>query len=105
MVSGCGSLTEIAQAEEMGCELVKLFLEAPMVQALLRQLKGHNHGLQSCQQVVFQQKSNLRGWFEAGVTCVGIGSKLISKEILANKNYTTLKENVASTLALIQKIK
>ena len=54
---------------------------------------------------VSTEESNLRGWFEAGVTCVGMGSKLISKEILANKNYTTLKENVASTLALIQKIK
>ena len=103
---GCGSLTEIATAEEMGCELVKLFPGSTYGPGFVKAIKGP----QPCTSImptggVSTEESNLRGWFDAGVTCVGMGSKLISKEILANKDYTTLKENVASTLALIQNIK
>ncbi len=103
---GCGSLTEIAQAEEMGCELVKLFPGSTYGPGFVKAIKGPQPWTSIMPTGgVSTEESNLRGWFEAGVTCVGMGSKLISKEILANKNYTTLKENVASTLALIQKIK
>jgi 2-dehydro-3-deoxyphosphogluconate aldolase/(4S)-4-hydroxy-2-oxoglutarate aldolase len=49
-------------------------------------------------------EENLRGWFDAGVTCVGMGSQLISKEILANKDFTGLAKIVSDTLALIRNI-
>lgn len=103
---GCGSLTEIAQAEEMGCELVKLFPGSTYGPGFVKAIKGPQPWTSIMPTGgVSTEENNLRGWFEAGVTCVGMGSKLISKEILANNDYTTLKENVASTLALIQKIK
>jgi 2-dehydro-3-deoxyphosphogluconate aldolase/(4S)-4-hydroxy-2-oxoglutarate aldolase len=54
---------------------------------------------------VSTDESNLRGWFDAGVTCVGMGSQLISKDILANKSYDELSKNVKDTLALIQTLK
>ena len=54
---------------------------------------------------VSTEEDNLRGWFDAGVTCVGMGSKLISKEVLANGDYEGLKAKVAETLALIKKIR
>lgn len=103
---GCGSLTEIAQAEEMGCELVKLFPGSTYGPGFVKAIKGPQPWTSIMPTGgVSTEESNLRGWFEAGVTCVGMGSKLISKELLANKAYDTLKENVAATLALIQKIK
>ena len=103
---GCGSLTEIATAEEMGCELVKLFPGSTYGPGFVKAIKGPQPWTSIMPTGgVSTEESNLRGWFDAGVTCVGMGSKLISKEILANKDYTTLKENVASTIALIQKIK
>lgn len=103
---GCGSLTEIAKAEEMGCELVKLFPGSTYGPGFVKAIKGPQPWTSIMPTGgVSTEESNLRGWFEAGVTCVGMGSKLISKELLANKAYNTLKENVASTLALIQKIK
>ena len=103
---GCGSLTEISRAEEMGCELIKLFPGSIYGPEFVKAIKDPQPWTSIMPTGgVSTEESNLRGWFEAGVTCVGMGSKLISKEILANKNYTTLKENVASTLALIQKIK
>ena len=103
---GCGTLTEIATAEEMGCELVKLFPGSTYGPGFVKAIKGPQPWTSIMPTGgVSTEESNLRGWFDAGVTCVGMGSKLISKEILANKDYTTLKENVASTLALIQKTK
>ena len=50
-------------------------------------------------------EENLKAWFNAGVTCVGMGSQLISKEIIATENYTQLEENVRNTLAVIKEIR
>ena len=103
---GCGSLTEIAHAEEMGCELVKLFPGSTYGPGFVKAIKGPQPWTSIMPTGgVSTEESNLRGWFDAGVTCVGMGSKLISKEILVDKDYTTLQKNVASTLALIQEIR
>ena len=50
-------------------------------------------------------EENLTAWFEAGVTCVGMGSKLISKEVLKNRDFEALKEKVQYTIQLIASIK
>ena len=50
-------------------------------------------------------EENLSGWFNAGVTCVGMGSKLISKEIIANKDYAKLTQDVKDALAIIEKVR
>ena len=77
---GCGSLTEITKAEELGCEIVKLFpggtygadfvkaIKAPQPWTSIMPTGG-----------VSPTKESLKKWFDAGVTCVGMGSKLISK--------------------------
>lgn len=54
---------------------------------------------------VSTEEDNLKGWFGAGVTCVGMGSQLISKDILANKDYAGLEAKVKDTLALIKRIR
>ena len=103
---GCGSLTEICRAEELGCEIVKLF-------------PGSIYGPKFIQSVRVPQpwtrimptggvsptEENLRSWFDAGATCVGMGSKLISKDIIAQKNYKDLEVKVRNTLSLIRDIK
>jgi 2-dehydro-3-deoxyphosphogluconate aldolase/(4S)-4-hydroxy-2-oxoglutarate aldolase len=50
-------------------------------------------------------EENLKGWFDAGVTCVGMGSKLISKEILANKDYAKLEQDCRNALAIIKSVR
>ncbi len=50
-------------------------------------------------------KENLKKWFEAGVTCVGMGSKLISKEIIQNQYFDKLEQIVKDTLQIIKLIK
>ena len=54
---------------------------------------------------VAPNKENLTGWFNAGVTCVGMGSKLISKEIIVNKDYAKLEQDVKNALALIKEVR
>ena len=103
---GCGSLTEIATAEEMGCELVKLFPGSTYGPGFVKAIKGPQPWTSIMPTGgVSTEESNLRGWFDAGVTCVGMGSKLISKEILESKDYVKLEKDVATTLALINTIR
>ena len=103
---GCGSLTEIATAEEMGCELVKLFPGSTYGPGFVKAIKGPQPWTSIMPTGgVSTEESNLRGWFDAGVTCVGMGSKLISKEILESKDYAKLEKDVATTLALINTLR
>ena len=50
-------------------------------------------------------EENLKGWFDAGVTCVGMGSKLISKDIIANKDYAKLTADVKAAFDIIKKVR
>lgn len=103
---GCGSLTEIAKAEEMGCELVKLFPGNTYGPSFVKAIKGPQPWTAIMPTGgVSTEPSNLREWFEAGVSCVGMGSKLISKEIVANKDFKGLTQLVRQTLACIQQIR
>ena len=103
---GCGSLTEIANAEEWGCELVKLFPGSTYGPGFVKAIKGPQPWTSIMPTGgVSTEEENLSGWFDAGVTCVGMGSKLISKEILEKKDYHALETEVRSVLELIRKIR
>lgn len=103
---GCGSLTEIARAEELGCEIVKLFPGSSYGPGFVKAIKGPSPWTDVMPTGgVSTEESNLRGWFEAGVTCVGMGSKLISKEILAQKDLKKLEEEVRKTLNIIKSVR
>ena len=83
---GCGSLTEIAQAEEMGCEVVKLFPGSTYGPGFVKAIKCPQPWTSIMSKGgVSTDQANLKGWFDAGVTCVGMRSQLISKDILENK--------------------
>ena len=104
--AGCGSLTEITRAEELGCEIVKLFPGSTYGPDFVKAIKGPQPWTSIMPTGgVSTEEDNLRGWFDAGVTCVGMGSKLISNEILANEDFEVLKTKVAETLKLIKKIR
>lgn len=103
---GCGSLTEIARAEELGAEIVKLFPGGIYGQNFIKDIKGPQPWTSIMPTGgVEPTEANLKAWFDAGVTCVGMGSKLISNDILKNKDFPTLEKRVKSTLALIQQIR
>ncbi len=103
---GCGTLTEIAQAEALGCEIVKLFPGGIYGPQFVKGIKGPQPWTSIMPTGgVSPTEENLSGWFNAGVTCVGMGSKLISKKIIAHKDYDQLERDVKSTLALIKRIR
>ena len=102
---GCGSLTEIARAEELGCEIVKLFPGGTYGPDFVKAIKG------PCPWTdimptggVSPTEESLKSWFNAGVTCVGMGSQLISKDIIKKGNFVELEEKVRASLALIKKL-
>lgn len=103
---GCGSLTEIARAEELGCEIVKLFPGGTYGPSFVKDIKG------PCPWTsimptggVAPTRENLSAWFGAGVTCVGMGSKLISNDLLQSGDFATLENRVQSALAIIRDLK
>ncbi|AYN67949.1 bifunctional 4-hydroxy-2-oxoglutarate aldolase/2-dehydro-3-deoxy-phosphogluconate aldolase [Euzebyella marina] len=103
---GCGTLTEINRAEELGCEIIKLFPGSTYGPGFVKAIKGPQPWTSVMPTGgVSTEEANLRGWFGAGVTCVGMGSQLISKEILAAKDYDGLEAKVKETLALIKTIR
>lgn len=103
---GCGSLTEIAKAEEMGCEIIKLFPGGTYGPSYVKAIKGPQPWTSIMPTGgVSPTKESIEAWFEAGVTCVGMGSKLISKEIIANEDYKGLEDTISSALDLIKSVR
>ena len=90
---GCGTLTEISRAEELGAEIVKIFPGSAVggpkfVKAVL--------GPSPWTSImptgdVDPSKDNLQSWFGAGVCCVGMGSNLISKDLVGKRTGRPLK--------------
>lgn len=103
---GCGSLTEICRAEELGCEVVKLFPGGTYGPDFVKNIKGPQPWTSIMPTGgVSPTEDNLKRWFNAGVTCVGMGSQMISGDILKNKTFDVLENRVRDTLALIQTLK
>ncbi len=103
---GCGTLTEIARAEELGCEIVKLFPGDIYGPNFVKGVKGPQPWTSIMPTGgVSPERDNLKGWFDAGVTCVGMGSKLISKQILADENYVQLEKDVRTALQTIKEVR
>ena len=86
---GCGSVSEIGFAQELGCDLCKVFpagnvggpsfvknVKAPMPWSMLMVTGG-----------VEPTKENLTAWIKAGVTCVGMGSNLFPKEVVDAQDW------------------
>lgn len=104
--AGCGTLTEIAKAEEMGAEIVKLFPGSSYGPDFVKAIKGPQPWTSIMPTGgVSTDPENLTAWFKAGVSCVGMGSKLISKTLLDEKKYTTLTNQVSQTLKTIKSLK
>jgi 2-dehydro-3-deoxyphosphogluconate aldolase/(4S)-4-hydroxy-2-oxoglutarate aldolase len=104
---GCGSATEISQAEELGCEIVKIFPGGSVggpdfVKAILGPCPWTRimptGGVDSTEE-------SLRKWFEAGVACVGMGTNLVTKELVGKQDYAGIEARVRSTIRLIRAIR
>lgn len=103
---GCATLTEICRAEELGCEIVKLFPGSVYGPGFIKSIKGPQPWTKVMPTGgVDTSKENLQSWFGAGASCVGMGSKLLSKELIANKDYAAITQKVTEVLNLIQELR
>ncbi len=103
---GCGSLTEIAAAEELGCEIVKLFPGGTYGPGYVKNIKGPQPWTSVMPTGgVAPTRESIESWFNAGVTCVGMGSQLISKEVIANEDWAGLEKTVSNALELIKSVR
>ena len=100
---GCGTVSEIGKAQELGCDLTKLFpgdvygpnmvkgLKAPMPWSKIMVTGG-----------VAPEKENLEKWFAAGVFCVGMGSKLFPKDKVAANDWAYVTNKCKECLDIIK---
>jgi 2-dehydro-3-deoxyphosphogluconate aldolase/(4S)-4-hydroxy-2-oxoglutarate aldolase len=103
---GCGSVSEVGFAQELGCDLFKVFpgdvlgpnfvkgLKAPMPWSMLMVTGG-----------VKPEEANLKAWFDAGVTCVGMGSNLFPAEAIKNKEWSKITQMCKDAFAVIAKVR
>jgi len=104
---GCGTVTEIQKAEELGCEIIKIFpageLGGPK---FIKSIKGPMPWVSIMPTGgVSPDKESLKEWFKAGAVCVGMGSKLIAKELVKKGDFKTITKNIKQTIALIKAIR
>ncbi len=104
---GCGSASEISQAEEYGVAICKIFpgkevggaafvknILGPMPWTLIMPTGG-----------VETTRESIEAWFKAGVACVGVGSNLISKEPIAAGDFAAIARKTADVLAWISEVR
>lgn len=103
---GCGTLTEIARAEELGCEFVKLFPGDIYGPNFVKGIKGPQPWTSIMPTGgVSPTKENLKAWFDAGVTCVGMGSKLIKKDAEGNFDLGEIQKLVENSIRIIDEVR
>ncbi len=104
---GCGSASEISQAEELGVEIVKIFpgdsVGGPnFVKAILGPTPWTRimptGGVETTQESIV-------AWFKAGITAAGIGSNLLKKEWIAASNYDAMTAKTAEVLGWIRNVR
>jgi len=103
---GCGTVSEVGYAQEVGCDLLKVFpgdvlgpafvkgLKAPMPWSMLMVTGG-----------VKPEEANLKEWFEAGVSCVGMGSNLFPAAAIEKKDWGAVTQLCREALAIIAKVR
>jgi len=103
---GCMTPTEIIAAESAGVKFIKLFPGDTLGPKYLSAIKPVFPGLLFMPTGgVDTTKENIEGWFNAGVCAVGMGSKLISKQLMADKDYAAIEKYTREVFATIASIK
>ena len=104
--AGCGTLTEIARAEELGCEIIKLFPGSVYGPKFVKAVRGPQPWTSIMPTGgVSPTKENLEAWFKAGVACVGMGSNLMAKNNNGKFDYKKIESLTRDALKIIKDIK
>lgn len=106
-IPGAATINEIIRAEEFGCELIKIFpgstvggpkfieaIKGPLPKTKVIPTGG-----------VSVDEANLKDWFKSGVSCVGMGSQLVSKKFMQEKDYNAIAELTKKALEIIKTVR
>lgn len=105
-VPGCMTPTEIAKAETAGTGVVKIFPSNILGPSFIKSVKEVFPDMSFMPTGgVEVGKEHLKQWFDAGVVAVGMGSTLISKKIIEEKNFSALTNDTKQVLSYIKEIK
>lgn len=105
-VPGCMTPTEIIKAESYGATLMKIFPGSVLGAGYITAIREIFPALKfMVTGGVEPEAKNLQAWFAAGVTAVGLGSKLITKQLLESREYSKLTTRTKEALDLIQTIR
>lgn len=105
-VPGCMTPSEIIKAEQLGAKMVKLFpgnILGPSFLSAIKELFPNLLFMPTGG--VDLDKENISGWFKAGVCAVGMGSKLISKQLLEQKDYAKIEELTKEAMNIIKSVR
>jgi 2-dehydro-3-deoxyphosphogluconate aldolase/(4S)-4-hydroxy-2-oxoglutarate aldolase len=101
-IPGCMTPTEIYNAQQLGAAFVKLFPANVLGPGFVSAVKDLFPGLQMMPTGgVDMDQDNISSWFKAGVSAVGMGSKLITKNVLDNKAYDQLYTDTLRALQMV----
>lgn len=102
---GCMTVSEISKAEELGAEFVKIFPADLGGPTFVKNIKGPMPWAQIMTTGgVTPEPENLKSWFSAGAAVVGMGSQLVTKDIVANKDWAKLTQISKEVVATVEKI-
>lgn len=104
-VPGCMTPSEIIKAETLGAKMVKLFpgnILGPGFMSAIKELFPNLLFMPTGG--VELDKANIEAWFKSGVCAVGMGSKLVSKDVMENKKYAELIESTKQAMAIVASI-
>jgi 2-dehydro-3-deoxyphosphogluconate aldolase/(4S)-4-hydroxy-2-oxoglutarate aldolase len=105
-IAGCMTPTEIYQAQQLEASIIKLFpaniLKPEFLRSILTLFIGQKFIPTGGVEI---DEKNIRDWFQSGVVAVGMGSKLITEEIMIHGKYDLLEEKTLQTLAIIRQVK
>ena len=104
---GCGSVTEIHKAHALGVEICKVFPGAQVGgPAFVKAVKGPMPWTEIMPTGgVAPTEDSLKEWFDAGIACAGMGSKLITKKLVATNDFAQLTQKVKEVIELIRTIR
>lgn len=105
-IPGCGSATEIGMAQEAGCDICKAFPGDVLGPAFVKGVKAPMPWTQILVTGgVKPEAENLKDWFKAGASCVGMGSNLFPKDVVKAGDWATVTKLCSESLKIIAEVR
>ena len=105
-IPGCGTVTEVFFAQEIGAELIKVYPANVLTPEFVKSVHAVLPNVEIIPTGGVEPNAvSIKEWFDAGVLCVGMGSQLFKKELISKVAYSAIRDTIKDALAIINSIK